>query len=92
MKSNYLKTCAGIFFIATIISASSCKKFLETKQFDRSNEVAFYKSESDFEQAVLGAYSSFDNLYHSGNFYFLLTDIRSDNTSVYVPGGSAGPL
>lgn len=92
MKSNYLKTCAGIFFVAAIFSASSCKKFLETKQFDRSNEVAFYKSESDFEQAVLGAYSSFDNLYHSGNFYFLLTDIRSDNTSVYVPGGAAGPL
>ncbi|MDB5280815.1 MAG: RagB/SusD domain protein [Ferruginibacter sp.] len=92
MKRNYIKTCTGIFLMAVMIFATSCKKFLETKQYDRSNEVAFYKTASDFEQAVLGAYSSFDNLYHSGNFYFLLTDIRSDNTSVYVPGGSAGPL
>ncbi|MEO7309730.1 MAG: RagB/SusD family nutrient uptake outer membrane protein [Chitinophagaceae bacterium] len=92
MKSNYLKTCTGIFVIAAVMSMSSCKKFLETKQYDRSNELAFYQTESDFEQAILGAYSSLDNVYNSGNFYFLLTDIRSDNTSVYVPGGSAGPL
>ena len=93
MKRNYfIKAFTRMFLLATVISISSCKKFLETKQFDRSNEAAFYKSTSDFEQAVVGAYSSLDNLYHSGNFYFLLTDVRSDNTSVYVPGGSAGPL
>lgn len=93
MKRNYfIKSFTRMFLLATVISISSCKKFLETKQFDRSNEAAFYKSTSDFEQAVVGAYSSLDNLYHSGNFYFLLTDVRSDNTSVYVPGGSAGPL
>jgi tetratricopeptide (TPR) repeat protein len=93
MKRNYfIKAFTRILLLAGVISISSCKKFLETKQFDRSNEAAFYKSASDFEQAVVGAYSSLANLYSSGNFYFLLTDIRSDNASVYVPGGSAGPL
>lgn len=93
MKRNYfIKASTKILLLVALISISSCKKFLETKQFDRSNETAFYKTTSDFEQAILGAYSSLDNLYNSGNFYFLLTDIRSDNTSVYVPGGSAGPL
>jgi starch-binding outer membrane protein, SusD/RagB family len=93
MKHNhFIKASTRILFLVAVISISSCKKFLETKQFDRSNEAAFYKNASDFEQAILGAYSSLDNLYNSGNFYFLLTDIRSDNTSVYVPGGSAGPL
>ncbi|MCW3110419.1 MAG: RagB/SusD domain protein [Segetibacter sp.] len=93
MKRNYfIKAFTKILLLVAVISISSCKKFLETKQFDRSNEAAFYKSAPDFEQAVVGAYSSLANLYHSGNFYFLLTDIRSDNTSVYVPGGSAGPL
>ena len=92
MKSKHLNKFTGILFFAAIISVCSCKKFLETKQYDRSNELAFYKTASDFEQAILGAYSSLNNLYNSGNFYFLLTDIRSDNTSVYVPGGSAGPL
>ena len=78
--------------LCSLLSVSSCKKFLETKQYDRSNDAQFYKTASDFEQAIVGAYSSLGNLYHSGNFYFLLTDIRSDNTGVYVPGGSAGPL
>lgn len=93
MNRNYfIKGAMKILLLVSVISISSCKKFLETKQFDRSNEAAFYKSASDFEQAVIGAYSSLGNLYHSGNFFFLLTDIRSDNTSVYVPGGAAGPL
>ncbi len=93
MKHTYfIKAFTKISLLVAVISMSSCKKFLETKQYDRSNEAAFYKTTSDFEQAVIGAYSSLENLYSSGNFYFLLTDIRSDNTSVYVPGGSAGPL
>ncbi|MCW3078593.1 RagB/SusD family nutrient uptake outer membrane protein [Segetibacter sp.] len=93
MRHNYfIKAFTKIFLLGTVLSMSSCEKFLETKQYDRSNEAAFYKSASDFEQAVVGSYSTLSSLYHSGNFYFLLTDIRSDNTSVYVPGGSGGPL
>lgn len=92
MNRNYfIKGAMKILLLVSVISISSCKKFLETKQFDRSNEAAFYKTASDFDQAVIGAYSSLDNLYQ-GYFYFLLTDMRSDNTSVYVPGGAAGPL
>ncbi len=92
MYYNLIKGVGRICLLLAIMSASSCKKFLETKQFDRSNEAAFYKTAADFEQAVIGAYSSLGAMYQSGNFYFLLTDIRSDNTSVYVPGGAAGPL
>src|SRR5688572_5106981 len=93
MRHKYfIKALTKTLLLAGVISISSCKKFLETKQYDRSNEAAFYKTTADFEQAVVGAYSSLSSLYNSGNFYFLLTDIRSDNASVYVPGGSAGPL
>lgn len=93
MKYNYIiKSFTKISLLVALLSMGSCKKFLETKQYDRSNEAAFYKTASDFEQAVIGAYSSLAGVYSSGNFYFLLTDMRSDNTSVYVPGGSAGPL
>jgi tetratricopeptide (TPR) repeat protein len=93
MKRNYfIKALTKVTLLAALVSMGSCKKFLETKQYDRSNEAAFYKTTSDFEQAIIGAYSSLEGLYSSGNFYFLLTDMRSDNTSVYVPGGSAGPL
>jgi hypothetical protein len=93
MKRNFfIKALTRTVLLVAVFSISSCKKFLETEQFDRSNEAAFYKTTADFEQAVVGAYASLASLYNSGYFYFLLTDIRSDNTSVYVPGGSAGPL
>jgi tetratricopeptide (TPR) repeat protein len=93
MKRNYfIKPFGSMLLLLAVMLMSSCEKFLETKQFDRSNEAAFFKSTSDFEQAVVGAYASLAALYNAGNFYFLLTDMRSDNASVYVPGGSAGPL
>src|SRR5688500_13492570 len=92
IRNYFIKSATCIIMLCSLLSVSSCKKFLETKQYDRSNDAQFYKTASDFEQAIVGAYSSLGNLYHSGNFYFLLTDIRSDNTGVYVPGGSAGPL
>ncbi|RZK47328.1 MAG: RagB/SusD family nutrient uptake outer membrane protein [Pedobacter sp.] len=93
MKRNFfIKALTSTVLLVSVLSISSCKKFLETKQYDRSNEAAFYKTAADFEQAVVGAYGSLAGLYNSGYFYFLLTDMRSDNTSVYVPGGSAGPL
>lgn len=89
---SFIKKLSIYLMLALALTSAGCKKFLETKQYDRSNETAFYKSASDFNQAVIGAYSTFGSLYHSGTFFFLLTDIRSDNTSVYVPGGAAGPL
>ncbi|RYY30778.1 MAG: RagB/SusD family nutrient uptake outer membrane protein [Chitinophagaceae bacterium] len=93
MKRNtFLNTFTKALLLLVVVSVSSCKKFLETKQYDRSNEAAFYKTAADFEQAVVGAYASLASLYNAGYFYFLLTDVRSDNTSVYVPGGAAGPL
>ena len=54
MKRNYLKTCTGIFLMAVLISATSCKKFLETKQYDRSNEVAFYKTQQILSRQYWG--------------------------------------
>ncbi len=93
MKYNYfLKKISKIVLLVSGITFTSCVDFLETKQFTSSNEVGFYHTAKDFDQAVLGAYSAFGALYNSGTFYFLMTDIRSDNTSVYVPGGAFGPL
>lgn len=89
---SIIKRVSLYLMLGLLLTTAACKKFLETKQYDRSNETAFYKSSSDFNQALIGAYATFGALYHSGTFYFLLTDIRSDNTSVYVPGGAGGPL
>jgi len=41
---------------------------------------------------VVGIYGAFRNIYTANGFFFLFTDMRSDNTSVYSPGGAAGPL
>ena len=90
--NNFLKKISKIVLLVLAITFTSCVDFLETKQFTTSNEVGFYKTAKDFDQAVLGAYSAFGGLYNSGTFYFLMTDVRSDNTSVYVPGGAFGPL
>ncbi|MFT3947743.1 MAG: RagB/SusD family nutrient uptake outer membrane protein [Agriterribacter sp.] len=86
------KYSAILLLFLFVAGFTSCKKFLETKQYDTSNEAAFYKSAADFDQALIGAHSTFGSLYHPGSFLFLMTDIRSDNTSVYVPGGASGPL
>lgn len=87
-----INKCSKILLLLSLVGFTSCKKFLETKQFDTSNEAAFYKTPADFDQALIGAHSTFGALYNPGNFFFLMSDIRSDNTSVYVSGGSAGPL
>ena len=91
-RNYYIKRISALLLLVSVISLSSCKKFLETKQFTQSNEDQFYKTASDFEQAVVGVYGALRSIYTANSMFFLFTDMRSDNTSVYSPGGARGPL
>ncbi|CAL1518517.1 RagB/SusD family nutrient uptake outer membrane protein [Chitinophaga sp. MM2321] len=66
---------------------SSCKKFLESNPVSQVSEDNFYKTEADFRQAVVGAYSAFSQVYHGNSYYCLLVDLRADNTTELTAGG-----
>lgn len=69
------------------LSFSSCKKFLESTPVSQISVDNFYKTEADFNQALVGAYSAFSHVYQGNGYYALLTDLRSDNTTELTPGG-----
>lgn len=66
---------------------SSCKKFLDSKPVSQISVDNFYKTEADFNQALIGAYAAFAQVYQGNGYYSLLTDLRSDNTTELTPGG-----
>ncbi|MDB5061534.1 MAG: RagB/SusD protein, partial [Mucilaginibacter sp.] len=58
----------------------SCKKqFIDLSPPSNLNSSSFYKTESDMNQAVLGAYSGLRSVYNST--FIKLGEIRSDNTT-----------
>lgn len=70
----------GLFF-------SSCKKFLESTPLSQVGVDNFYKTEADFNQALVGSYAAFAQVYQGNGYYSLLTDLRSDNTTELTAGG-----
>jgi len=88
-RNYYIKRISALLLLFSVISLSSCKKFLETRQYDRSNDANFYKTLNDFDQGVIGVLAVHREIYR---MHWLLTDMRSDNTSVYSRGGARGPL
>lgn len=66
---------------------TSCKKFLESTPVSQISVDNFYKTEADFNQALIGAYAAFAQVYQGNGYYCLLTDLRSDNTTELTPGG-----
>ncbi len=75
----------AIFLIACL--STSCKKFLESKPISQIGEGDFFKTEADFNQALVGAYAAFAQVYQGNGYYALLVDLRSDNTTELTPGG-----
>ncbi|WP_018615205.1 RagB/SusD family nutrient uptake outer membrane protein [Segetibacter koreensis] len=84
---NCRKFLAILVTIFVVSSLSSCKKFLDSSPISQIGVDNFYKTEADFNQALVGAYSAFAQVYQGNGYYSLLVDLRSDNTTELTPGG-----
>ncbi|HVW59987.1 MAG TPA: RagB/SusD family nutrient uptake outer membrane protein [Puia sp.] len=72
----------------TSLVVSSCKKdFLELYPEGAINLTTFYKTDRDFQQAVVGAYVP---LRDAANAAFYLEEMRSDNTDYYYNAQDRG--
>jgi hypothetical protein len=67
-------------FILTAFVIAGCKKdFLKLEPTDTQTKATFFKTESQFRQAVNGAYAPLQGLYNS--YFWAMAEMRSDNTS-----------
>ncbi|MFC4210245.1 RagB/SusD family nutrient uptake outer membrane protein [Pedobacter lithocola] len=65
-----------------VIALAGCKKsFLEIPQKTALSTATFFKSESDFQQAINGAYAPLRGLYSGNNGAWAMGEQRSDNTT-----------
>ncbi len=73
-----------------IISAASCKKFLDLKPLDSYSENTFYVDEKGLQGGLVSCYAALqtDSLY--GNNFLTLGEIRGDNVADNDPGSGAG--
>jgi len=85
MISKNIKIAVAMVILA--FSGTSCEDFLESTPISQVGEADFFKTQADFTQAVVGAYSALGQLYSGNGYYSLLVDLRSDNTSELVAGG-----
>lgn len=69
------------------IILGACKKFLVVNPETNVSQGSFYKSQSDFEQAITGTYAQLQFLYNEA---WQLTELRSDNTYFIYDRGNRG--
>lgn len=69
------------------IVVASCSDFLEISPETTLTQDKFYKTQSDFEQAVIGVYTPLQTLYQQ---QWQLTELRSDNTYFIYNVGNRG--
>ncbi|RAJ90689.1 SusD-like starch-binding protein associating with outer membrane [Larkinella arboricola] len=85
MTSKHIITAVALLAVA--VAGTSCEDFLESKPVSQIGETDFFKTEADFNQALVGAYSAFAQVYQGNGYYSLLVDLRSDNTTELTAGG-----
>ena len=68
-----------IYLLIIVLSLTSCSDFLDKQSLDQLSEDTFYKTESDMNSALLGAYSSLQNIDYTGKAWMIL-EIPSDNS------------
>ncbi|QNF33497.1 RagB/SusD family nutrient uptake outer membrane protein [Adhaeribacter swui] len=85
MISKNIKIAVALVILT--FSGTSCEDFLESEPISQIGETNFFKTESDFKQALVGAYSAFAQVYSGNGYYSLLVDLRSDNTTELTAGG-----
>ncbi len=74
---NYKIILGGLAFTFILAGTSCSKKFVTLYPEGQLNEGVFYKTNSDFQQAVTGAYVP---LRDAANVAFYLEETRADNT------------
>lgn len=69
-----------------LASFASCDNFLDIPSETSLSSDIYYKSQSDFEQAINGTYSLLRGLYSGSDGAWVMGELRSDNTTyVYNP-------
>ncbi|WP_273275545.1 RagB/SusD family nutrient uptake outer membrane protein [Maribacter polysiphoniae] len=69
-----------IIIIALLSVLSSCSDFLELEPEYLTNEASFYKTQEDFETAMIGNYSELQNIYNAS--LLKLTELTTDNAYI----------
>lgn len=84
------KYIISILTCSLIITATSCKKFLDLKPLDSYTENTFYVDEKGLQGGLVSCYDALqtDSLY--GNNMLTLGEIRGDNVTDNDPGSGAG--
>ncbi|MCX2453656.1 RagB/SusD family nutrient uptake outer membrane protein [Pedobacter sp. PLR] len=79
-----------IFICGLMITATSCKKFLDLKPLDSYTEETFYVDEKGLQGGLVACYDALqsDSLY--GNNLLTLGELRGDNLIDNDPGSGAG--
>jgi predicted patatin/cPLA2 family phospholipase len=79
-----------IIVCGLMITATSCKKFLDLKPLDSYSENTFYVDEKGLQGGLVSCYAALqtDSLY--GNNLLTLGEIRGDNVADNDPGSGAG--
>lgn len=75
MKRNIL------ILLLVLTGMSSCNDFLELVPEHQISNNVFYKSQNDFDRALIGAYSSIRGLY-SGSAILYAAELRTDNAEI----------
>lgn len=81
-----------ILFGLLIIGLASCEDFLEVPPKSAVTPSNFFQTESDFEQAVTGAYAPLQSMNNSDYSDWNLAEMRSDNTHFIYNAQVAGHL
>lgn len=72
----------AVLFLTLVLTLSSCKKDLKEEIYSFVSTENFWKTESDADAAVLGVYESFLSTDYFGRFYFELTEMPADFTTI----------
>ena len=75
-----MKKYIRIFSLTALFAFASCDDFLDLQPEYLSNEDGFYKTEEDFETAIIGTYAQLQDLYNLPLIY--LGDLTTDNSEI----------
>ena len=77
-----MKICKYITFLGITFLLSSCTNdFLDIPSETTLSSAIYYKSQSDFEQAINGAYAPLRGMYSGNEGAWAMGELRSDNTT-----------
>src|ERR1700754_1947356 len=72
-----MKKLLVILTIASVFSSSCSKEFIEAEPISTASVEAIYKTDKDFQDAVLGIYSVLRNQYQD---FWIFGDLRADDS------------